>query len=109
MDQEMARDLVRLQTFTLLAEMLCGLDTPLLDYELAVDQQAVVPAAPHAASSALPMRYVSVAPRIESERSGERTPTARGPPLPKTRLDSEKEASETRALQVREYTRHFCT
>lgn len=105
MDQEMARDLVRLQTFTLLAEMLCGLDTPLLDYELAVDQQAVVPAA----SSALPMRYVSVAPRIESERSGERTPTARGPPLPKTRLDSEKEASETRALQVREYTRHFCT
>ena len=84
--------------------MLCGLDTPLLDYEL--EQPTVAGAGassvPHALSahpSALPMRYISVAPRIESERSGERTPTARDRALQKP-LDSHEETDLNRHRQV---------
>ena len=82
--------------------MLCGLDTPLLDYELEQPGGASASSVPHAISSnptALPMRYISVAPRIESERSGERTPTARGRAL-KKRLDSQEETEQNRPRQV---------
>lgn len=99
-NQELARDLVRLQTFALLADMLCGLATPLLDYEL--EQEGDTKPVPHSVSSnpsALHMRYISVAPRIESERSGERTPTAREH-VPWHLLHSEAEPEQNRQQQV---------